>query len=225
MFYFYDKRLIENNRLYCIGISQTPHLELNEDLRMKYPDDVIVIYEGDKPFEGIPYIDGKQLRNPNRLELIELGKEELQPGEYIVNGMLKKIESPGFRYSWTGTIWILDPEKLLDGEYIENSEVKYIPCLEDFKKPKWNSRLRKWEESYGDLETLESLYKEYIKLNTPLHFEKMREQNLLTEYITLIDDLENGIEVQRGTAVLRRAISFKEPSKELREFKEHIFKL
>lgn len=117
MFYYYNKEEILKGKLFLIGIEDKKLTieELKKENKLEFYKDA-VIYEGETYFTGYPiYIEeSNTIRQATRIELINLGLN-----------------------------------KLNEGEYIENGEIKYVPYdIElDYAKPKFNNDTHIWEET------------------------------------------------------------------------------
>lgn len=81
----------------------------------------------------------------------------------------------------------------------------------------------------SDLEIAKLQYKEYSVLDTPLNFEKMEKEGILTEYKTMMSELEVIIEALNADSQSTRAryvdINLPKPSKNLIDFKNKFSKL
>lgn len=116
MIYYYKKENLEKGQLFVVGIED--HILTEKELIEQHKVTLYsntVIYEGTSPFNGYPIIDSvsNTIRPATRIELIQLGLDNL-----------------------------------IDGEYIENGEIKYIIYNPDlgYIKPSWNIDKHLWED-------------------------------------------------------------------------------
>lgn len=107
-----------------------------------------VTYTGDNPFIGYPIIEGEIVRAATRLELINMGKQTLRPGEYIENNEIKTISKPNNFATWNKEKNIWETLSLPDGYILkEDNSVEYIaPEIGKYVIAKWNKDTNMWEE-------------------------------------------------------------------------------
>lgn len=208
--------------------------ELKEQNKVELYKDT-TIFESESPFIGYPIRQDNTIRPATRLELINMGYQSLEDGEYIEGQEIKKIERPSWQHKWVLDLkkWIPDETKLYDGQYIEGEEIKQVERPIDMLNPKWNKESHIWEEQATEneinLHSAKEQYKEYVVLDTPLNFEKMEEQGILVEYKTMMNELESIIETLTANIVSKvsgfSAVVIPKPSKNLIDFKNKFNKL
>ena len=172
VFYYRKKDIEENHSLFCVYQSDT---KLNEEevnnINKKQNNllDDIVTYESDLPFIGYPILEENTIRPATIIELINLGIQELQDGEYIEGDELIRIEKPSWQYIWNKELkkWIPNKSKLQDGEYIEEDKIiviKYDSKL-NYINPKWDNINNEWIDDSTQEEKLEYYKNKIISTN------------------------------------------------------------
>lgn len=238
--YYITNKSIDNfntvGKLEYVGIENhiLSEQELKEQNKVELYKDTTT-YENEYPFSGYPIRQDNTIRPATRLELINIGYQKLEDGEYIEGQEIKKIEKPSWQYKWVSDLkkWIPDETKLYDGQYIEVEIIKEIEIPIDMLKPKWNKQSHQWEEQATEneinLHTAKEQYKEYVVLDTPLNFEKMETQGILVEYKTMMNELETIIDTLSTSTVSKvsgySGIVLPKPSKNLIDFKNKFNKL
>lgn len=123
------------------------------------------IFESDSPFVGYPIRENDTIRAATKVELVQLGYQELEDGEYIENDELIKIERPSWQYKWVSESkkWIPDETKLHEGQYAEEDNIVDVPYNDNlgYVTPHWNAETHVWEDISTDEEKL-AYYKELI---------------------------------------------------------------
>lgn len=213
---YYDKEKVKKKILFCLGIDLTE--EEIEKLSVEY-----VVYEGEKLFAGYPVVENDKLREATLVELVDLGERKLFEGEILnrETGTIEKIESPSWQHKWDyeNLKWIIDKEKLQDGQYINENEIVTVPPLENAISQTWDKENHVWIDTTTDLETARAQYDEYKPLDTPLAFLELEEQELKEEYIEMMRELQSLI-IQLEEAKEVRVIIPK-PSEKLQSFKNN----
>lgn len=146
MKFYYDKKSLLNNELYCLGI------DLDEDEINNF-----VVYEGVLPFSGVPMIEGNILRPATFEELVNLKELVLKEGQKIVNNKIINIPAPDYYFKWNGLTWEVDETLLKDGDYLENGKLKTIVPDQEFIKKNWDKVNHIWNEGATKEEKLEYL--------------------------------------------------------------------
>lgn len=198
MFYYYKKEQIQQGKLFCVYQSNTKLTgeEINNinTIQDNLLQDTIV-YESNYPFVGYPILDGDIIRPATVVELIQMGMQELQDGEYIENGELKKINRPSYQYEWdkSSNVWRLNENKLFDGQYIENNQIKEVVYDRSlgYIKPIWDKQLKQWAEGATDCDKARYDLAEIEKLNNYLDCEDMRRNGVFDDYVSYRDSLKS----------------------------------
>lgn len=212
------------------------HILTEEELQQQnkvelYKD--TTIFESDSVFIGYPIRVDNTIRPANKVELINMGYQQLEEGEYIEGNEVIKVEKPSYQHSWNKlqNKWLPDEIKLRDGDYIEGEVIKHIPYDENlgYLKPIWNRTNHTWEEQATEQEVnlhqAKEQYKEYVVLDTTLNFEKMETQGILVEYKTMMNELESIIDTLSTNVTVFSNIALPKPSKNLIDFKNKFNKL
>lgn len=206
--------------------------ELQQQNKVELYEDT-TIFVSDSVFIGYPIRIDNTIRPANKVELINMGYQQLEEGEYIEGNEVIKIERPSYQYLWNKlqNKWLPDETKLRDGDYIEGENIKHIPYDKKlgYLKPIWNKVNHTWEEQATEQEVnlhqAKGQYKEYAVLDTPLNFEKMVKQGILAEYKTMMNELESIIDTLSTDLSVFSNIVLPKPSKNLIDFKNKFNKL
>lgn len=213
---YYDKEKVKQKILFCLGIDLTE--EEIEKLSVEY-----VVYEGKKLFSGYPVIENDRLREATIVELVDSGERKLLEGEILnrETGIIEKVESPSWQHKWDyeNLKWVIDEEKLQDGQYIDGNNIVTVPPLENAISQEWDKKNHMWLDTTTDLEIARSQYEEYKPLDTPLAFLELEEQELKEEYIEMMRELQSLI-IQLEEAKEVRVV-IPRPSEKLKIFKNN----
>lgn len=177
--------------------------ELKEQNKEELYNDT-TIFESDSPFIGYPIRHGNTIRPATRLELINMGYQNLEDGEYIEDEEIKKIEQPSWQYKWVIELkkWIPDESTIQDGQYIEGEKIIDVPYDDSlgYLIPAWDNLTHTWKEGATEEQKTEQ-YKYLINsykakileqgFNYNEHQQKCREKDLalLGNAVAALDDM------------------------------------
>lgn len=242
MFYYYKLKQIQQGKLFCIYQSNTRLAEEEVNNINLVQDNLLqdtIVYESNYPFVGYPILEGDIIRPATVVELIQMGMQELQDGEYIENGELKKIERPSYQYKWDKQLnkWILQENLLYDGQYIENGELKLIPYDNNlgYLKPMWDKIIHQWYDGATDLDKIKAQINEYSTMDKPSVLKEMGEvlakecTDMLINLRKMAYNIENTTEVDgpsfRSISMFaKQELVLPTPSPELETFKNKFHK-
>ena len=149
----------------------TTETEFLEEPKKFYPDFSDSYYYS---FEKLvnPVIDGNELREMKRIELVLAGKDSLQDGEYIEDEEIITVEKPNDFHFWDNkqNEWVYDQklEKSLLEEEIGNLEGELSGLYDELDKAvarKLKMREKQLNEEIEKLnEKIENKYKRYAEL-------------------------------------------------------------
>lgn len=154
MVFYYKLQEIQNyspdRALTVIGIEEKilTEKELQEQGKTELYKDCIT-YEGDMPFLAYPILEEGTIRPATRVELINLGLQSLNDGEYIEDNEIIQVSQPNEYAVWNEEqhIWTTDVNILPDGYILkEDGSIEYIHCTEKYIIKKWNREKFVWEE-------------------------------------------------------------------------------
>ena len=153
----------------------TPYItneeEFIENPKRFYPDYLEEYYYSFQKLVN-PVIDGNELREMKRVELVLAGKENLQDGEYIEDEEIITVEKPNNFHFWNNkqNEWVYDQklEKSSLEEEIGNLEGELSGLYDELDKAvarKLKMREKKLNEEIEKLnEKIENKYKRYEEL-------------------------------------------------------------
>lgn len=195
----------ENKRLEYMGIEDK--VLTAEEMKEQFKEELYkdtTIFISDSIFIGYPIRDNGTIRPATRIELVKMGLQQLEDGEYISDDEIIKVESPSWQYLWNAEQkkWIPDENKLNSGDFIEGDIIKHTSYDESlgYFIPVWNKEENVWEESATDEEKkaeykrmIDTFKAEILKqgFNYKGHQQKCREKDvaLLGNTISALNDI------------------------------------
>lgn len=126
-------------------------------------------HESESYFVGYPIFNEKEgtLRPATRVELVEMGYQKLEDGEYLENREIKYKNRPNMYAEWNKEKceWETNPNNLNEGETLDSEQnVIYVePDNEHLAVPKWDKERKRWVEG-GNSEEIKSKW--YSKINS-----------------------------------------------------------
>lgn len=207
--YYIQNNSIDNfaKTLQIIYAGIEDHILTEEELKNQFKEELYkdtTIFESDSPFVGYPIRHNNTIRPATKVELIEMGYQELQDGEYIENDEVVTIKKPSWQYIWVKEQhkWLPDESTIQDGQYIEGEKIIDVPYDENlgYLIPAWDNLTHTWKEGATEEQKTEhykyliNSYKAKILeqgFNYNEHQQKCREKDLalLGNAVAALDDM------------------------------------
>lgn len=188
--YYYSRKSIEDfditKGLKIMGVEDK--ILTDEELKDQNKEELYkdcITFESETPLLGYPILEDGTLRSATRIELVNMGIQTLEDGEYIEGEEIKKAKKPNYYAVWNKEInkWETDVKALEDGYILnENQEIDFISAPSDLIKPVWDKENFKWIEGASEIEKVLFKADRYKMLDTPLNFEEMEEAGVLEDY-------------------------------------------
>lgn len=156
--------------------------------------------------KDIPFyisIDDTIVREATEYEKYSRGQRKLSENEVV----LKK------------EIIVLDEGQYLDEE---KQEIITVPYPEEYLVKEWHRDTHIWEDLTTDLDRVQSQYRDYKSLDTPLSFVEMEEQGIKDEYVSMMKELQDltvTLEAQKDSGIRALTVDIVKPSEKLEAFK------
>ena len=156
--------------------------------------------------KDIPFyisIDDNVVREATEYEKYSRGQRKLSENEVVLKEEIIALE---------------------DGQYLdeEKQEIITVPYPPEYLIKEWHRDTHIWEDLTTDLDRVQSQYRDYKSLDTPLSFVEMEEQGIKDEYVSMMKELQEltvTLEAQKDSGIRALTVDIVKPSEKLEAFK------